>query len=91
MSSNNYDYGACMDYTEHQAPQQIDAHHWRCELCGTEWTEGADVEVDAEPMRAGVRVTIGTADFELDTDTAHALIDRIQEALRRSARGESEI
>lgn len=88
MTSNDYDYGACLDYTEHQDPQQIDEHRWRCEVCGTEWREGEDVDVDAAPMRAGVRVTIGTADFELDTDTAHLLIDKVQDALRRSARGD---
>lgn len=79
----DYDYGACAEYTEHQDPQPLDDHRWRCEVCGTEWTEGEDVPVDVEPMRSGVRVTIGDTDHVLDTDTAHELVDRLQAALRQ--------
>lgn len=85
MTSNDYDYGACLDYADHQDPQQLDGHRWRCEVCGTEWTETDDVEIEAEGTRSGVALRIGSASYSLDYDTAHLLIDQVQAALRDSA------
>ena len=85
MTSTDYDHTACDDLTDHQDPQQLDGHRWRCEVCGTEWQETEDVEVIAEGTRSGVAVVIGHTEFRLDHDTAHDLIDKVQAALRASA------
>ncbi|QSE72201.1 hypothetical protein [Rhodococcus sp. PSBB049] len=84
--TTEYDWGACADFTEHQDPQPLDDHRWRCEVCGTEWTETDDVDVEVEPSPGGVRLTIGSALYSLNADTAHMLVDRLQVALRESAK-----
>lgn len=83
--TSDYDPTACEDASDHLDPQPIDAHRWRCAVCGAEWQENLDVDVDVVPTRSGVALRIGNTDFPLDHDTAHLLIDKLQEALRRSA------
>lgn len=74
----------CDDAPDHLDPQPFDSHRWHCTACGAEWRETLDVEVAAEGTRSGVRVTIGTTDFDLTAETAHVLSERIQQALQES-------
>ncbi|UPK64680.1 hypothetical protein MYP14_04775 [Rhodococcus pyridinivorans] len=76
----------CDDAPDHLDPQPIDAHRWRCAVCGVEWTETLNVEIAAEGTRSGVLLRIGNSDFPLDHDTAHLLIDQVQAALRACPR-----